>query len=260
MKPLLPALFFVATLALRLPVLLAHLDTWFVFEVHSGTIAMALADGLDLEWATLPIISHVRGNVVNALLLVPIYAAFGASSLTMKLVPLLWHAATVALLVHLLARHAGRFAAVAAGSFLVLGPPVLQKLSLIGLSSHLESMLPFLLALWPWLHMTSSRRFGAAPAFALGAASGCAAFFHVQALLPCLVLIGLLLLAEAPALFPRGLLALLAGFALGAAPSLAFEGGGLQVIQASLEAGTAGEAAGLAGDVDGPQRAPLAKL
>jgi hypothetical protein len=251
-------LFAAATVAARLPVLLAHLDTWYPFEVHCGTIAVALSDGLDLDWATLPIISHIRGNVVNGLLLVPLYAAFGASSLVMKLVPLAWHAATVALLVHLLARHAGRFAGVAAGALCVLGPPALQKLSVLGLASHLESMLPFLLALWPWLHMTSRRRFGAGPAFAFGAAVGFAAFFHVQALLPCLVLLGLLLAAELPALFPRGLAALAAGAALLAAPSFLFAGGNLQILQASVSAGAEEPAAAPDGDTGAPS--PLAKV
>lgn len=254
----LPLLFLVATLAARLPVLLAHLDTWFPFEVHCGTIAVALTDGLDLDWATLPIIGHIRGNVVNGLLLVPLYAAFGASAPVMKLVPLAWHAVTVALLVHLLARHAGRRAAVAAGVLFVLGPPALQKLSVLGLASHLESMLFFLLALWPWLEMTSRRRCGPVPAFLFGAAVGCAGFFHVQALLPCLVLLGLLLAAELPALLPWGLPALVAGLALCAAPALAFDGGGLHVLEASLSVGLAEEDA--AGDAAGGSRTPLGKL
>lgn len=227
-------IFFLATLALRLPVLLARGDSWFVFEVHCGTIATALVDGLDLDWATLPIISHVRGNVVNGLLLWPLYALFGPGALVMKLVPLLWHATTVALAAQLLARHAGRRAAAYAGTLLLLGPPALQKLSLLGLASHLESMLFFLLALGPWLHMFARRDFGPRPAFALGLAIGGAAFFHVQALLPCLILLGLLLASETPALWPRGLAALGAGWALGSAPAWFFEGGNLEILGASL--------------------------
>jgi hypothetical protein len=242
MRLLLAGTFFLLVAAARLPVLLAHLDTWYPFEVHCGTIATALADGVAVDWATLPIVSHARGNVVFGLLLMPLYDVFGASSLTMKLVPLLWHAATAALLVALLARYVNRFAALAAGLLLVFAPPAFAKLSVLGLASHMESTLPFLLALGAWLHMTTERRFGPLACFAFGAAVGFAAFFHVQALLLCLVLLGLLLLAEPRALGARGVLALALGFGLCAAPSLAFEGGTLEIVQASLGSG-AGEAA-----------------
>ncbi len=234
MRVPLPALFFVAVAAARLPVLLAHLDTWYPFEVHCGTIALAFRDGLDVDWGTLPIVSHARGNVVFGLLLWPLYAVFGASSLTMKLLPLLWHAVTAALLVRLLERRVNRCAAVAAGVLLLCAPPSIQKLSVLGIASHLESTLPFVLALGAWLRLTDSPRPRPRDAFLFGAAVGFAAFFHVQALLPCLVLVGLLLAAEAPALGLRGVLSLLLGAVLFASPSLAFEGGGLGMIQASL--------------------------
>ena len=47
MRRWLPLLFFFAALAARLPVLLSHLDTWYPFEVHCGSIAMAFHDHLD---------------------------------------------------------------------------------------------------------------------------------------------------------------------------------------------------------------------
>ena len=243
MRAWLPLLFFLATVAARLPVLLAHLDTWYPFEVHCGTIAVAFQDHLDLNWATLPIVDHIRGNVIDGLLLWPIFTLFGVSSLTLKLVPLFWHAATVALLVHLLARYANRYAAIAGGVLLVLAPPSLQKLSVLGLASHMESTLPFLLALWPWLHMTTLRRFGPLPALLFGAATGFAAFYHVQALLPCLVLLGLLLAAELPALGLRGVLALALGFAVCAAPSMVFKGGNMAAIELGFSGPTPTEAA-----------------
>jgi hypothetical protein len=234
MRVLLPLLAFVAVVAARLPVLLSHLDTWYPFEVHCGTIAVALADGLDLDWPRLPIVSHVRGNVVNALLLRPVFALFGVSSLTLKLVPLAWHAGTVALLVHVLTRHAGRFAAFAAGVLLVLAPPAIQKLSVLGLASHLESTLFFVLALGAWLGLTARRHAGTGAFLAFGAAVGAGAFFHVQALLPCLVLVALLPVSEGWVLRPRALAALVAGIALLALPALAFEGGSLRIVFASV--------------------------
>jgi len=61
MRRWLPLLFFFAALAARLPVLLSHLDTWYPFEVHCGSIAMAFHDHLDLAWPIL-IVGMVLGN------------------------------------------------------------------------------------------------------------------------------------------------------------------------------------------------------
>jgi hypothetical protein len=242
-----------AVLAARLPVALAHQDTWYPFEVHAGTIACALLDGVDLDLARLPIVAHIRGSVLFGLLLVPLYALGGASSLTLKLLPTLWHAGTVALLAGLLARYHSRRAAWCAGLLFLCAPPMLQKLSVLGLASHLESALPTLCTWGAWLAWT---RDGATRGRALrfGAALGCSAFFHLQALLPSLLLLGLLVLRERARLWSAHGLWLSGAALLCGAPAFLFDGGAAVL----LFSGVFTEDSGAAGDVGG--FAKLARL
>ncbi len=228
------SVFFLAVVALRLPVLLAHLDTWFPFEVWSGNIALAILDGLDADWARSPIMPHIRGGVLFGGLLVPLYAVVGPSAVAMKLLPLLWHAATVALAVALFDRFFNRRTAVAGGLLLLLAPPLLAKLSVFGLASHMESTLPMLAALWAFLAMAVERRPERRYPLLLGLALGFAGFFHLQALLPCLMVLGLWVLACPRRLLSTDLLLLLLGAGLGAAPSWLFEGGNIAYLEWSL--------------------------
>ena len=219
-----PAAAFLAVVAVRIPVMLAHLDTWYGFEVWSGTIGAALLDGLDLDVASLPIMPHIRGGVLFGALLVPAYALFGPSAVVMKMLPLLWNAAAVALLVHLLARYWRPRVAVAAGLLLVFAPPALQKLSVLGLASHMEALLPGLLVLWAFLSLdrhgvTSARMAG------LGLAFGFGAFFHPQSLLVGGLLLGLLAWRSLRAVVaPRALASFGVGALVGYAPALLFTG------------------------------------
>jgi hypothetical protein len=243
---LLAIAFGLAVVLARLPVALAHQDTWYPFEIQAGTIAQALLDGLDLDVATLPIVPHVRGSVLFGVLLVPIYALGGASSLTMKLLPILWHAATVALLVGLLGRYFTRRSVWSAGLLFLLAPPMIQKLSVLGLASHLESALAWLLTWGAYLAWT---RDGATRGRALrfGAALGFAAFFHLQALLPSLLLLGLLVFHERRRILSSAGLWMLAGAAVCAAPSLLFAGGSIDLLRAGVFTQTQGSGPALAG-------------
>ena len=218
-----------AVLLVRLPVALAQRDTWYPFEMQSGSIACALMDGLDLDVARLPIIPHVRGSALFGVLAVPLYALLGPSTLALKLVPILWHAATAALLVALLTRFATRRAAWCAGLLWVLAPPMLQKLSTLGLASHLESSLVYLAA---WGVYQAWTRDGATRgrAVALGALLGFAGFFHLQALLPCLLVLGLLVLHERRALVSENGLWLAGAALVAAAPSFLFESGSVVLL------------------------------
>ncbi len=229
---LLALLFGLAVLLARLPVLLAHRDTWYPFEVHAGTIARALLDRIDVDVPALPIVPHARGSVLFGLLLAPVYAVFGASSITMKLLPVVWHATTAVLLVGLLDRHFSRRAAWSGGVLLLFAPPMIAKLSTLGLASHLESALPVLLTFAAYLAWT---RHGPTlgRAFAFGAAVGFAGFFHLQALLPALLLSAMLALRhlrDRRRPEARHLAALAGGAALFAAPSFLFDGGGVALL------------------------------
>jgi hypothetical protein len=236
-----------AVLLARLPVALAHQDTWYPFEVHAGTIACALLDGIELELATLPIVPHVRGSVLFGVLLVPLYALLGISSLTLKLLPVLWHAASVGLLVGLLDRYVARRAALCAGLLFVAAPPMLQKLSTLALASHLESALPWFLC---WGAYLAWDRDGVTRGRALrfGAALGFAAFFHLQALLPALLLLGQLALRERRRLLSRTGLWLCAGAAVCAAPAFLFDSGAVTLLLSGVFTQAPAAAAAQAGE------------
>lgn len=230
----LPVLFAVIALATRVPILVAHLDTWYPFEVHSGTIAQALIDGIRLDVPKLPIIPHIRGGVVSGYLLVPIYSLLGTSAFAMKVLPVVWHAVTVGTAVSVVGRFFSRTASIAVGAILCAAPPMYTKLSVLGLSSHMESALPFLLALAFYLSMTLKRRFHYANVALFGIAVGVCGFFHLQALLPALVLLGALLVIEFRSLGWAKAGVLLLGILLGAAPSLAFVGGNFTLLTNSF--------------------------
>jgi len=219
----LPFLAALAVLAARLPVLLAHQDSHYPFELFSGNVAAALLDGLNLELSRLTIIPHIRGGPLFGLMGAPLFALFGESLVVLKLVPLIWHAITMALAVALLGRYGGRSAAWAGLGLAVCAPPLLAKLSVLGLASHLESYLPALLALLAWTPIVQARRTDRTAWIRLGLAVGFSSFFHLQALLPCLILLALLLL-RCPRRLGSGSLPLLCGLLLAAAPQLLFEG------------------------------------
>ena len=241
----LAALVVVATVLLRLPVLFCHVDTWFPFEVHSGNIALGLLDGLALDWAHLPIMPHIRGNVVFGLGQAATFSLLGPTALALKLVPVLWHAATLALATALVDRFWTRRAAVTTALLMLFAPPLITDLSTLGFASHLESTLPMLAALWPYLSITS--RVGGTRAhrrrlfFLFGLALGFAGFFHLQALLPCLIMLGLLVIQEPRACFGRHGLVLLLGLALGAAPAWAFADGNIAYLQWSFAGSRGGQ-------------------
>lgn len=222
---------FLAFVALRIPVLLSYQDTWYPFEVHAGTIATALLDGVDLHGSRLPIVPHARGGVLFGLLLTPLYAAFGVQAIVMKSLPVVWNGLAAALLVRLLARSGRGAAAVAATILFSIAPPMLVKLSTIAIASHLDSMLFFVLAL------TCAARFARAPsggaAAGLGLAVGAAGFFHLQALLPCL-LVAAFSLPRFVRAGARPAAAAIVGACLGAAPSFCFDGGNTALLTASL--------------------------
>lgn len=241
MRWTLPVLFALVAIATRVPVLLAHLDTWYPFEVHSGTIAQALMDGVRLDVPKLPIIPHIRGGVVSGYLLVPLYEVLGVSAASMKALPLVWHGITVFSAVYVIQRFFSRPAAIAVGAILCAAPPMYAKLSVLGLASHMESALPFLLALMFYLSMTIERRFSLWNAGLFGASVGLCGFFHLQALLPALILLGALFVIEYRSVRWLGALVVIIGVAVGSAPSLGFEGGNFTLLSNAFNGESGGD-------------------
>lgn len=222
-----------AVAAARLPVLLAHQDSHFPFELFSGNVAAALLDGLRLDLPQLTIIPHIRGGPLFGLLAAPLFAALGETLAVLKLVPLLWHALAAALIVRLLLLNVGRSAAKVATCLLICATPLIAKLSVLGLASHLESAVPSLLALLIWCPLVAGRRDGPWAHGLFGLALGFAAFFHLQSLLLCLILLGLLILRR-PRQLLSGLPALLLGAVVGASPQLLFQAADLSLGQSIL--------------------------
>lgn len=222
---------FLAFVVIRIPVMLSFQDTWYPFEVHAGTIARALLDRVDVDFSRLPVVPHARGCVLFGLLLTPVYACFGASAIALKGLALAWNGLAVALLVKLFADLGRRGAAIAATLVFVLAPPMLVKISTVALASHLDSMLFFVLALTCAARFVRSPGTGAAMRF--GLVVGLAGYFHLQALLPSLLVFAVL----GPSLVRTGrnaVCAALLGAALGAAPSFCFVGGNVALLGASL--------------------------
>ena len=222
----------------RVPVLLSLADTHFPFEVFSGSVAQALLDGVHPDLAPLTIVSHVRGGPLFGLLAAPLFALFGPGLLVLKLVPLLWHAAGVGLLVAVMGRLVDRSAAIATAALFVCAPPLLAKLSVMAFASHLESAT--IMALGLYVALPIVERAGALRRswLAVGLVTGFAAFFHLQALLGALLLLALLLVLR-PRDFLRATPLLALGTTLLALPSLLFDGGHLELLQ-----GMVGKSAG----------------
>jgi hypothetical protein len=232
--PLLAAL--VVGLA-RLPVLLALRDTHYPFELFSGSVAAGLLDGLDVELGPLTIVSHIRGGPLFGALAAPLYGLFGPSLGLLKLLPVVWHAVTVGVLVAVLQRLACRRAALAFAALLVCAPPLLAKLSVMAFASHLESLLPVVLGLWVALPLLERDEApGKGRLFALGLVVGFAGFFHLQSLLGLALLLAMLLWLK-PALMLRGAPLIVVGAILTAAPSWLFDDGNMHLIGGQVESG-----------------------
>ncbi|MFT7464714.1 MAG: hypothetical protein ACI9EF_003072 [Pseudohongiellaceae bacterium] len=226
----LPVLAAVAVALARLPVLLAHQDSHFPFELFSGSVAAALIDGLHLDLPTLTVIPHIRGGPLFGVLAAPLFVLLGETLLVLKLVPLLWHALAAGLTVLLLHLAVGRSAARVGTCLLICATPLIAKLSVLGLASHLESAVPSLWALLVWCPLVAGRWEGRLAHGLFGLALGFGSFFHLQSLLLCLILLGLLALRHPRRLWFR-CLPLLLGVVIGVLPQLLFQAADFEVGQ-----------------------------
>jgi hypothetical protein len=225
---ILPGLFVLGLIALRVPVMLAHLDSWYPFEIFSGNVAAALVDGVSLDVSNLYIIKHIRGGSLFGLLAAPLYWAFGSTTLMLKLVPLLWNALALGLLVAVMRRHFSRRAAVAVGLVFLLPSPLFAKLTSMGFATHMESVLLTIVTLHLFLCMTREGLLDRRRFVLFGLMLGLGASFHLQCLLAGLLMTGLLVLQH-PRRCLSGALPALLGALLGAAPMLLFEGGDAEI-------------------------------
>jgi len=187
-------------------------------ELAKGAAARALASGAAIPHADLAYHAYEGGGFAFSHLEVVAFALFGPSLLTLKLVAVGWHLATLAAGAWLAARAFGRSAGHAFLALGALAPLAVQLLSPLALGIHLVACL-FLALILGLTQVVLERREGAAELwFALGATSGLGLFFNYQIALP-IGFVGLVLLAARPReVFSRRGLAGLAGGLLGLAP------------------------------------------
>ncbi len=207
-------------LSLRALVLLTGFDTQShpAYELTIvGNVAHAVQSGNGPPLADF--YDNCGGHLVCGLLAAPLYACLGESYLALKLVPLLFGLATLAVVWKLLAPRARPAGAALAVLLLAAGPPTLLRLSLHSMGNHFESLLLFASTYLAWLRWLEG---GARPRAGLvfGLCAGFALFFYFGTLL----WLFLLALAHLAIRGPRRSLAdaarALTGFALGVAPLL----------------------------------------
>lgn len=159
-------------------------------EVYSGSIASAILGGMPLDPTQLPIIVHLRGSYLVGLLLVPLFAVFGASLWVLKATAIAWTAATVALWVLVLQRTYGSVAALVGGLVYAFLPPSFQMVDVTLLGSHGETILFIMAALWFLVSREFSLLGNRKCGFAFGALMGAGLLFSMQflAVIPALII------------------------------------------------------------------------
>ncbi len=152
------------------------------FELGTiGNLAMVVPEGRGGAAIT-DHFDNVGGHLVVGLLAAPLYALFGPSYWTLKLVPLLLGVGTLLLVWRLLSRHFDRRAAILAVFLFAIAPPVLLKYSLIAKGNHFENLffqLWFLNAFFD-MHARGVTKRGL---FWTGLSAGCAVFVYTGALM-----------------------------------------------------------------------------
>ncbi len=112
-----------------------------VYEVpNMGNQAWLLQDGFrGVPWSYY--YDNAGGQLLTALLAAPLYWLFGASYLTLKLVPFLMGLAIMGLIWRFLEGNFNRTAAVIGVLLFALAPPTLTKYSLLAKGNHFEGLL-----------------------------------------------------------------------------------------------------------------------
>jgi hypothetical protein len=208
---------FLLTAAVRGLVALSRMDS-LGLELYSGSLAEAWRAGMPLDETGLPIISHLRGSVVVAALLVPLFAFTGPVLGALKLVAVLWSSATAAAIAALLGRTHGRRAAWAGALAFAFLPPSFQMVDVMAMGSHGDVILPVVLALLATLSPPREGVRELGRMALLGALVGAGLFFSFQfvIVLPALALAAHF--RDAGASEPRPAVSRISGlFVLGAA-------------------------------------------
>lgn len=119
---------------------LSQADVFGYEEFAKAELGRAMSDGLGVEHFRLAYHYYEIGGFVFSHLCALFFALFGASVLTVKLVALAWHSLFLLLALSLAWTAYGRRAAIVAAVVFALPPASLQKLSLLTLGIHFESL------------------------------------------------------------------------------------------------------------------------
>ena len=190
----------VVYLALRALVLWTNFDGVSLpnYELTTlGNLAKVLSEG----WRGVPLIEHYDncgGQIVGGVLGVPLYAVFGDSFLTLKLVPVLLGLCAMFLSWWILERCASRRAAIVGVFLFALTPPTLVKYSMIACGNHFENLF-FQLAAWALFLRAHSRAANPRWLFAWALAAGFAVFVSLD----CIFLVAILFLVHFAIRGPR---------------------------------------------------------
>ena len=207
---------FLAVVLVRTIVALSRIDET-ELEIYSGTMAWALLKGMPLDMDHLPIIAHLRGSVVVAALLVPLFALFGPTLMALKAVAVLWSGASAGLFAWILESRVGRVAGVCAALLYAFFPPSFQMVDVTAMGSHGDTIL-FILAALGWiLSRAKEQPWSFRDVLILGALCGFGCFFSMQFVVALPVLLIVWWLADRGLFRQRATLA----FPLGMAPFLA---------------------------------------
>jgi hypothetical protein len=204
---------------LRLALVASLGDVFFTGEeLGKGAAARALAAGTPIAHADLAYHAYEGGGFVISHLDWLAFALFDPSLLTLKLVALGWHLATLAAGAWLAARCFGRSAGPAFLALGALAPLALQQLSLLALGIHLSACLFLALVLGLTTAVLEERGSSARRWFALGLAAGLGLYFNYQLLLAVGFVAVVLVTAQPREVFSARGLAGAAGGLTGLAP------------------------------------------
>jgi hypothetical protein len=163
---------------------------------------------------------NVGGHLIVGLLAVPFYALFGASYLSLKLVPFALGLATLLVVWRLLRAQEGALAAAIAALLFALAPPLLCKYSLIAKGNHFENLFFQLLAIAAFCRVHSA---GRRPLALFGLAAGFAVTFYTGSLLTLSFLALVHILVRGPRAALGDALSIVPAFAVGIAPLFALD-------------------------------------
>ena len=173
-------------------------------ELEKGFVASTLLAGADVPYHLAPYHSYEGGGFVASHVKALFFVVFGTNVLAHKLAGLAWGLGVLAAVMSLLARHAGRGAALLGGLLVTFGPQHLQKESLLHLGIHYEAILFIALVLDFGLRAAAVPRGERVPSnvlIVLGLASGFGTYFSYQVPLAVLPVIAMLAFIDVRRIF-----------------------------------------------------------